>query len=89
MAGGTSARMISVRRIRLQEGAIYRKIRLAALSESPDAFSTTLESAISRSLDSWNEQADSAAVGPDRFIVLAFWDEEPVGLAGLYRDTLE
>jgi RimJ/RimL family protein N-acetyltransferase len=88
MAGETSARVISVRRIRIHEGAVYRKVRLAALSESPDAFSTTLESANSRSLDSWNEQADNAADGADRMIILVFSDEEPVGLAGLYRDPL-
>ena len=80
--------MISVRRIHPNEGAIYRRIRLAALSESPDAFSTTLESANGRSADGWNEQADSAAVGPDRIIILVFLDEEPIGLAGLYRDAL-
>lgn len=89
MAGEISARVISVRRIRPHEGAIYRKVRQAALSECPNAFSTRLESANSRSTDNWNKQADSAAVGADRIITLAFSDEEPVGLAGLYRDELK
>ncbi len=61
-------------------------MRLASLSDSPDAFSTTLESANGRSLGSWNEQADSTAVGSARITILAFFNDEPVGIAAVYRD---
>ena len=78
--------MISVRRIKCGEGSLYKRMRLASLSDSPNAFSTTFESASSRGLDSWNEQADSAAIGTDRFIFFAFFNNEPVGIAAFYRN---
>ena len=78
--------MISIRRIHLHEGWLYKRIRLASLSDSPDAFSTTLADAARRNSDSWNEQAESSAVGVDRVTVLAFYDDEPVGFGAIYRD---
>jgi ribosomal protein S18 acetylase RimI-like enzyme len=78
--------MISVRRIKIGEGSLYKRMRLASLSDSPHAFATTLESANSRGLDSWNEQADSAAVGVDRVTFFAFFNDDPVGIAAFYRD---
>ena len=79
--------MLTVRRIGLDEGTLYREIRLDSLADSPGAFSTTLESASGRSLDSWREQADDVAAGPDRAIFIALCDDQPVGIASLYRDT--
>jgi GNAT superfamily N-acetyltransferase len=78
--------MISVRRIKIGEGVLYKRMRLASLSESPEAFSTTLESADGRRPDSWYEQADSTAVGEDRITVFAFSNGKPVGIAALYRE---
>ena len=78
--------MIIVRRIKVGEGSLYKRLRLASLSESPNAFATTFESANSRSLDRWNEQADSTAVGTDRVTVFAFFKDVPVGIAALNRD---
>ena len=79
--------MLTVRRIGLDEGTRYRDIRLTSLADSPDAFSTTLESANARSLQSWSDQADAAAAGQDRAIFMALYDDQPVGIAALYRDT--
>ena len=79
--------MVTVRRIWLDEGTLYRNMRLASLADSPDAFSTTLESAKDRSLESWSEQADNAATGRDRAVFLAFIEDQPVGIAALYRDA--
>ena len=78
--------MISIRRIKCGEGLLYKRMRLASLSDSPNAFSTTFENASCRDLDSWNEQADSTAVGIDRVTIFAFFNDEPVGIAALYRD---
>ncbi len=78
--------MISIRRIQLHEGMLYKRIRLASLSDSPDAFSTTLADAARRSSDSWNEQANSSAIGVDRVVVLAYYDNESIGVGALYRD---
>jgi len=78
--------MITVRRIKIGEGSLYKRMRLASLSDSPNAFATTFESANSRNLDSWNEQADSTAVGTDRVTLFALFNDEPVGIAAFYRD---
>ncbi len=64
---------------------LYRAVRLAALGESPDAFSSTLADAILRSEESWHTQADQGARGSDRAIFLAI-NDDPMGLAALYRD---
>jgi ribosomal protein S18 acetylase RimI-like enzyme len=78
--------MISIRRIRPGEGLLFKDLRLAALKESPSAFSSTYGSAIHRSRESWSEQADSTATGTDRCTFLAFADESPMGIAAIYRD---
>ena len=78
--------MISIRRIAPGEGELFRKIRLAALLESPSAFGSTYASALERSDASWREQADRTAQGLDRATFLALADDEPVGVAALYRD---
>lgn len=79
-------RMISVRRIEVGEGPLYKRIRLAALSDSPNAFATTFDSANRRSLKDWSEQADSTATGTDRVTIFAFINNEPIGIAALYGD---
>ena len=78
--------MLSVRRLRIGEGLLYKKIRLTSLQDAPFAFTTTYASALSRSPESWSEQADHSAGGPDRATFIAFSGETPVGLAALYRD---
>jgi GNAT superfamily N-acetyltransferase len=78
--------MISVRRIRLGEGQLFKEMRLASLSESPEAFSSTYESAVQRTWESWCEQADGTAVGSARATFIAFSDSTPVGIGAIYRD---
>ena len=55
------------------------------MQEAPYAFSSTYESALRRSAESWQEQADSTAQGSDRATFFVFWDEAPVGIGALYR----
>ena len=75
----------TIRRLNVGEADLYRSVRLESLRESPEAFSSTYESAVCRSEDSWQAQADASASGRDRatFIVLT---DQPIGLAALYRD---
>ncbi len=75
-----------IRRLNPGEAALYRSLRLEALKESPAAFATTYESAVARDDDSWIQQADGSAQGPDRatFVVIA---GRPAGLAAIYRDA--
>jgi RimJ/RimL family protein N-acetyltransferase len=60
-------------------------MRLTSLRESPFAFTSTYESALNRSDESWVEQADSTAQGSDRATFIAFSGDSPVGIAALYR----
>ena len=76
------------RRLNIGEGQLYRSIRLEALRESPDAFSSRYADAFERSDESWDEQANSSATGSDRATFIAV-DEKPVGLVALYRDKTD
>jgi ribosomal protein S18 acetylase RimI-like enzyme len=77
--------MISVRRIRIGEGELFKQMRLTSLRESPSAFASTYESALRRSPESWSEQTDSTAQGSDRSTFIAFSGDSPIGIAALYR----
>jgi ribosomal protein S18 acetylase RimI-like enzyme len=81
--------MISVRRIRIGEGELFKQMRLTSLREAPYAFSSTYESALRRSPESWREQADSTAQGADRSTFIAFSDNSQIGIAALYRNPEE
>ncbi len=76
----------AIRRLAVGEAELYRSVRLEALRESPEAFSSSYEAALGRSMESWANQADEAADGGDRAIFIVE-DGGPVGLAALYRDT--
>lgn len=75
-----------IRRLNVGEFDLYKQVRLASLRDSPEAFCTSLASALTRDDASWIAQADGSAIGQDRatFIMLT---DEPIGLATLYRDT--
>jgi RimJ/RimL family protein N-acetyltransferase len=77
--------MITIRRIRVGEGELFKQIRLDAVRESPAAFGSTYESMSRRTPESWTRQADSSAQGPDRATFLAFSGDKPVGIMALYR----
>jgi len=77
--------MLSIRRIRTGEAALFRKVRLAALRESPAAFGSTLSDALERSADEWRKQTDTAAEGPDRAMYVALQNNTPVGVARIFR----
>ena len=79
--------MHTIRRLKLGEGALYRKVRLEALRDSPEAFATSYESALERNEESWIAQADTSAEGDDRATFLVLTNEEPVGMAAVYRDA--
>lgn len=77
--------MSIIRRLNLGEGQLYRAVRLEALLESPEAFSSRYEDAAARSNESWAVQSDSGATGANRAIFVIL-EDKAVGLAGLYRD---
>ncbi|MEO1144104.1 MAG: GNAT family N-acetyltransferase [Cyanobacteria bacterium J06638_22] len=61
-------------------------MRLATLVDAADAFETTYESALERTLESWTKQANITASGSHRNTMLGFHQNVPVGLAALYQD---
>lgn len=77
--------MIKIRRLRIGEAELFKQVRLMALQDAPYAFSSTYAAALGRSPESWREQADSTAQGPDRATFIAFSQDAPVGMAALYR----
>jgi RimJ/RimL family protein N-acetyltransferase len=77
--------LITIRRIQPGEADLFRQIRLKSLQEAPYAFSSTYDSAIRRSAESWREQAESTAQGSDRATFIAFTEGVPIGITALYR----
>jgi GNAT superfamily N-acetyltransferase len=75
----------TIRRLQIGEAELFKQTRLRALQEAPYAFSSNYGSALLRTEESWQEQADSTAQGSDRATFIAFSNAEPVGMAALYR----
>ena len=78
--------MITIRRLQTGEVDLFKQVRLMALQEAPYAFPSTYANAAQRSAESWQEQADRSAQGPDRATFIVFADNAPIGMAALYRD---
>jgi|WetSurMetagenome_2_1015567.scaffolds.fasta_scaffold122990_2 RimJ/RimL family protein N-acetyltransferase len=74
-----------IRRIRIGEADLFKRMRLASLQDAPYAFSSTYDAALHRSEESWKAQADLSARGSDRATFFAFYDDMPIGIAALYR----
>jgi len=77
--------LITIRRIRVGEADLFRQVRLMALKDAPYAYPSTYASAIERSAESWQEQADRTALGDERATFIAFSGKVPIGIAALYR----
>jgi RimJ/RimL family protein N-acetyltransferase len=78
--------VITIRRLQVGEVDLFKQVRLVALQEAPYAFPSTFAAALQRSAESWREQADRSAEGPDRATFIAFSNDLPIGMAALYRD---
>jgi GNAT superfamily N-acetyltransferase len=73
-----STAQIRLRRLTVEDAALYRELRLEALTNSPDAFSSTIDIERDRPLDRF------AARLTENFVLGAFDGERPVGIAGFY-----
>jgi GNAT superfamily N-acetyltransferase len=63
------------------EWAIYKDLRLTALTESPDAFGSTLAREVQRSDADWASRLASGVNSSWDFPVMAEIDSQPIGLA--------
>ncbi|MFM2079238.1 MAG: hypothetical protein RJA49_3128 [Actinomycetota bacterium] len=73
---------IEVRRVRADEWAAFRAVRLAALLDSPSAFSSTYALESASPDEEWQRRATIGAAGDERALFLAWRDEQPVGVVG-------
>ena len=73
-----STAQIRLRRLTVDDAALYRELRLEALTNNPDAFSSTIDIERDRPLDRF------AARLAENFVLGAFDGERPVGIAGFY-----
>lgn len=80
--------MIEVRPIRADEWQRLRAVRLDALADTPEAFTTTHDEARAFPDSLWQKRAKNGAVGVDQITVIALAGERTVGMAvGLRRST--
>lgn len=78
--------MVTVRRIRVGDGALLRALRLAALEESPSAFGSTLDAEAARTAAEWEARAALLATGDDAATWFAIDDAgDMLGLVGAHR----
>ncbi len=68
---------VVVRRLRSEDVDLLRRVRLAALEDSPDAFGETLEGARSAN---WRARTVDGADLPDRAVFVAIRGARPIGM---------
>jgi ribosomal protein S18 acetylase RimI-like enzyme len=80
--------IMEIRRVRKEDGQLLREIAIRMYSDSPDAFSETLEEAKQRTAEQWDSRAKWLAESPDVMGLIAFIDSWPcgfvMGLVGRY-----
>ena len=79
--------MTEIRQIRPDEGELLKQVSLAALTDSPGAFSATVDQARQVPESTWQQRARRGADGGDSFCTLAIHDGKPVGIAVGLSDT--
>ena len=78
--------MITCRRATRNDVALFREVRLRALSDSPDGYGSTYEAALKRDQRSWQKQLCSTTSGDLRNTQFAFEGNDCIGIAALYRE---
>lgn len=76
---------LTTRRITPADGATLKRIRLAALLDTPSAFAMTHAQESTNSDDRWAELASARAEGHDHSTFFAVIDGQEVGLVGGHR----
>ena len=76
---------VTVRRIRADEGPLLKRMRLAALSDTPSAFSKTHEEESGYADEEWASRAQAWSDGRDGVTFFAEVDGQVRGLVGGHR----
>jgi len=77
---------VVVRRVTEDDVASARAVRLRALQSDPSSFGSTYEREAAFEDAVWEERVAQGAQGDDAATLLAFLDDEPVGLVSAFRD---
>ncbi len=80
--------MVRIRRVEPGDGLRLKSVRLAALADSPDAFSSTHAAESGRSDEEWAKRAQGVSSGVSRITLFAEGTHGVVGLIGGYRATV-
>jgi len=76
----------SISAINETDWEVYKKIRLSALLESPQAFATKYEDAKNRTAESWKNQCNEMAQRTNAIAFIGYLNHLPISLCGLYRN---
>jgi ribosomal protein S18 acetylase RimI-like enzyme len=80
---------VVVRRVTRGDLGLVRGLRLRALETDPASFGSTHAREAAFTDDVWTERVDRGARGDDAATLLAFRDDEPVGLVSAFRDETD
>ena len=75
-----------MRRVEVDEVEVFRRVRLAALLDTPSAFGSTHAAESQMSDDEWAARTVAWATSDDRAMFLARDADDVVGLVGLFRE---
>ncbi len=78
---------MEVRRIRPQDGLLFRTLRLRALEDAPTAFATTLAQGLAFPEQAWHDRAADNAVSDTIAMFFAEYEGHVVGMAGGFLET--
>ena len=76
---------VTVRRVRPDEGAALKAVRLAALADAPSAFGSSYATEVDMSEDDWTMRAARGAAGTSSVTYLAVVEHSVVGIVGAHR----
>lgn len=77
---------IRIRRTTENDGALLRRLRVAALTDAPYAFGARLEDVLAQSLASFDTTASRHAYSDTSTSFIAFVANEPVGMIGAFQE---
>lgn len=79
--------VVEIRRVRPDDGPLLRAGRIAAITDTPIAFSVTLAETMGRTPQEWDTRVRTTSEGNTEGMFLAVEDGQPVGIMGAYFDT--
>jgi ribosomal protein S18 acetylase RimI-like enzyme len=81
--------MIEIKTMSPDQWQLYKTMRCGALAEAPYAYSSTLDDALKRSDEDWQQLTRQYARDPNSVTYFAFEDEVPCGISACVIDGSE